>query len=295
MKSAKADLALIGVTAIWGCTFLLVQNALADVSPVLFLALRFAVASAALFVVYRKRLMPAAVMPGIGAGIFLFAGYAFQTVGLKYTTASKSAFLTSLSVPLVPLAGSLVYRLVPKPFELLGVLMASVGMVLLTAPTSFSGISRGDWLSFLCAVSFAGQVVAVSHSAGKGNFETLALVQMVTASVLALAAFSWIETPVLRFTPRVIGAAILTGLLASALAFSVQAWAQQFTSVTRAAIIYALEPVFAWITSWWLLGESLGLRGSAGAALILLGILTVELKRGLTAGHPTAEPGSGIV
>jgi drug/metabolite transporter (DMT)-like permease len=279
MKTAKADAALIAVTAIWGCTFLLVQNAIHDVSPILFLGMRFAVASLALFLVYRNRLMKAAVRPGIAAGLFLFAGYAFQTVGLKYTTASKSAFLTSLSVPLVPLAGSLVYRLVPKPFELLGVAVASAGMVLLTAPSSFAGISRGDLLSFLCAIAFAGQVVAVSHAAGKGNFETLALVQMLTASVLSFATCGFLETPAVTGTPRVIAAVLLTGLLASALAFSVQAWAQQFTTVTRAAIIYSLEPVFAWITSWWLVGERLGIKGSFGAALILLGILAVELKR----------------
>jgi drug/metabolite transporter (DMT)-like permease len=285
MKTAKADAALIAVTAIWGCTFLLVQNALHDVSPVLFLGLRFAVASLALYAVYRRKLMKAAVLPGIAAGLFLFAGYAFQTVGLKYTTASKSAFLTSLSVPLVPLAGSLVYRLVPKPFELLGVVVASIGMVLLTAPTSFAGISRGDLLSFLCAIAFAGQVVAVSHAAGKGNFETLALVQMLTASVLSFATCNFLEVPMVIWTPGVIAAVVLTGLLASALAFSVQAWAQQFTSVTRAAIIYALEPVFAWITSWLLVGERLGIKGTFGAALILLGILTVELKRGPSNGH----------
>jgi drug/metabolite transporter (DMT)-like permease len=286
MKTAKADLSLIGVTAIWGCTFLLVQNALSDVSPILFLGFRFAVAAAALFFVYRRKLRKAAFLPGLAAGFFLFAGYAFQTVGLKFTTASKSAFLTSLSVPLVPLAGSLVYRLVPKPFEVLGVVFASIGMVLLTAPSSFGGISRGDWLSVLCAVAFAGQVVAVSHAAGKGNFETLALVQMTTASSLSFVTFQWLDTPLLRWTPSVVTAVLLTGLFASALAFSVQAWAQQFTSVTRAAIIYSLEPVFAWITSWWLLGERLGWKGSLGAVLILLGILAVELKRGPAAGHP---------
>ena len=90
---------------------------------------------------------------------------------------------------------------------------------------------------------------------------------------------------VVIWTPGVIAAVVLTGLLASALAFSVQAWAQQFTSVTRAAIIYSLEPVFAWITSWLLVGERLGIKGTFGAALILLGILTVELKRGPSNGH----------
>jgi drug/metabolite transporter (DMT)-like permease len=286
MKTIKADSALIGVTAIWGCTFLLVQNALHDVSPVLFLGLRFTVASLVLYLLYRRRLLKAAVLPGIASGLFLYAGYAFQTAGLQYTTASKSAFLTSLSVPLVPLAGSLVYRLVPKPFELLGVAIASAGMILLTAPSSLAGINRGDWLSFLCALSFAGQVVAVSHAAGKGNFETLALVQMVTVSFLSFATFAIFETPHLAWTSAVVSAVLLTGLLASALAFSVQAWAQQFTSATRAAIVYSLEPVFAWITSFLLLREKLGVRESAGAVLILIGILTVELKRTPAGGHP---------
>ena len=279
MKFAKADAALIGVTAIWGCTFLLVQNALSDVSPVLFLGFRFAVASIVLLALYWRKLSKEAVLPGVAAGLFLFAGYAFQTVGLKYTTASKSAFLTSLSVPMVPFAGALVYRLVPRRLEVIGVVVASVGMVLLTAPSGFGGIGKGDWLSFLCAVAFAGQVLAVSHAAGKGNFETLALAQMATASLLAFAAFGWLDRPLLRWTPGLAFAVLCTGVLASALAFSVQAWAQQKISVTRAAIIYSLEPVFAWFTSWWLLGERLGFKGSAGAGLILFGILIVEVRR----------------
>jgi drug/metabolite transporter (DMT)-like permease len=285
MKSRNADLALIAVTAIWGCTFLIVQKALGHVSPILFLGMRFAVASLALFAFYRNKLMPAAVAPGIAAGLFLFAGYAFQTVGLQYTTASKSAFLTSLSVPMVPLAASLVSRSLPKPFELVGVAVASAGMILLTAPPDFSGLGKGDWFSFLCAVAFAGQVVAVSHASGRGNFETLAFVQMLTASLLSFASCRFLDTPRLQWTVTVVAAVCITGLLASALAFSVQAWAQQYTSATRAAVIYALEPVFAWIVSWFVLGENLGVRGSFGAFLILGGILFVELKRGSVAGH----------
>jgi drug/metabolite transporter (DMT)-like permease len=283
MKSAKADLALVGVTAIWGCTFLLVKGALDNVSPILFLALRFGLAAVVLALVYRKRLLADGIVPGLAAGLFLFGGYAFQTVGLQYTTASKSAFLTSMLTPMVPLAASLVYRKGPRPLELAGILVASMGMVLMTVPTSFaaigSGINRGDLLSFLCAVSFAGQVVAVSYLAGRGNFETLAFVQMLTASLLSLGSFWWMETPKLHWEPRVVVALLATGLLASALAFSVQAWAQQYTSVNRAAIIYTLEPVFAWLTSWWLAGERLSQKAGFGAVLILFGILIVELKQ----------------
>jgi drug/metabolite transporter (DMT)-like permease len=207
-------------------------------------------------------------------------------VGLQYTTASKSAFLTSLSVPMVPLAGWIVYRNRPRKFEVLGIVVASFGMALLTAPSTFAGISRGDWLSFLCAVAFSGQIVAVSHFAGRGNFETLAFVQMFTASLLSAASFWLLETPKLHWEPQVVYALLITGLFASALAFAMQAWAQQYTSAARAAVIFSLEPVAAWATSWLLIGERLSMKASAGAVLILFGILIVELKRGEVRKHP---------
>jgi drug/metabolite transporter (DMT)-like permease len=289
MKPGKADLALVVVTAIWGCTFLLVKGALDNASPILFLALRFGLATAVLAIVYRKRLVRGGMVPGFIAGVFLFGGYAFQTVGLQFTTASKSAFLTSMLTPLVPLAAALVYWRGPRPRELAGIVVASLGMVLMTVPADFSGINRGDFLSFLCAVSFAGQVVAVSYLAGKGNFETLAFVQMLTASALSFASFWWLETPKLIWEPQVVVALLATGILASALAFSVQAWAQQYTSVNRAAIVYTLEPVFAWLTSWWLANELFTPKAALGAGLILFGILIVELKPAVLKRGPAVE------
>jgi drug/metabolite transporter (DMT)-like permease len=289
MKPGRADLALVGVTAIWGCTFLLVKGALDQASPILFLAFRFGLAALALWLVYRRGLVRDGILPGIVAGLFLFGGYAFQTVGLQFTSASKSAFLTSMLTPMVPLAAALVYRKGPRRRELAGIAVASLGMALIMAPSSFAGVNRGDVLSFLCAVSFAGQVVAVSYFAGRGNFETLALVQMLTASVLSFGSFWFLETPKLIWEPQVVVALLVTGLLASALAFAVQAWAQQYTGVNRAAIIYALEPVFAWLTSWWLAGERLSGRAGLGAGLILFGILIVELKRGVPPEHLVNE------
>jgi drug/metabolite transporter (DMT)-like permease len=285
MKPGRADLALVGVTAIWGCTFLLVKDALDQASPVLFLAFRFGLAAFVLGLVYRRRVVRDGIVPGIVAGLFLSAGYAFQTIGLQFTTASKSAFLTSMLTPMVPLAAALVYRRGPRPKELAGIAVASFGMVLMTVPETLAGLNRGDVLSFLCAVSFAGQVVAVSYFSGRGNFETLALFQMLTASVLSFGSFWFLESPKLIWGSQVVIAIAATGLLASALAFSVQAWAQQYTSVNRAAIIYTLEPVFAWLTSWFVAGERLSGRAGLGAVLILFGILIVELKRGTVRKH----------
>jgi len=275
----SADLLLILVTAIWGTTFLLVQNSLGDISPLAFLACRFSLAAAVLFLLNRRTLARAAVLPGIVTGLFLFAGYAFQTIGLQSTTASKSAFLTSLSVPMVPFAAALVYRRAPGRREILGLVFASVGMLLLTIPNRLEQISRGDILSFFCAVSFAAQVVAVSYYAGRGNFGTFVTTQMITVTVLSLATCRWAEPFVFHLNRPVWIAIAVTGLLATALAFSIQAWAQQYTTVNRAAVIYALEPVFAWVTSFIVLGEILSFRATLGAVLILFGILIVELKR----------------
>jgi len=281
----SADFLLIAVTAIWGSTFLIVQQSLSNISPLAFLACRFGLASLILLALNLRRFSRPAVVPGIYTGLFLFAGYAFQTIGLQSTTASKSAFLTSLSVPMVPFAAALVYRVTPGKFEIRGIALASIGMILLTAPKNLGDISRGDWFSLLCAISFAAQVVAVSHFAGRGNFETFVSVQMITVTALSLGTCKWIEPFVFHPHRATLAAVAVTGILATALAFSVQAWAQQYTTVTRAAIIYALEPIFAWLTSFLLAGERLSLQAIFGAGLILFGILIVELKRGEAGTH----------
>ncbi len=288
-RLASPDLALTAVTAIWGSTFLIVQRALPYFSPLVFLLLRFVLASAVVLLLYRKKLKRAGFVPGVVTGLFLFSGYAFQTIGLQFTTSSKSAFLTSLSVPMVPLVASFVYRRGPGLWELLGVLAATAGMLLLTAPEHMGAVNKGDLLSFCCAVLFAGQVVAVSHFAGRGNFESLVTAQLGTVAVLSAGTCWWVEAPVFRPAASAWTAVGITGLLATALAFSVQGWAQESVPVTRAAIIYALEPVFAVAVSYFVAGEVLTVRGMGGAALILLGILIVELKR-----RPVLEHQEGV-
>lgn len=277
---ARADLALVVVTAIWGSTFVLVKNALGEISTFLFLALRFSVAALALLLIYRKVIRFRQSRAALFAGALLFSAYVFQTAGLETTTPSKSAFLTGLSIPMVPLLSSLVYRSRPRIFEVAGIVLASIGMSFLTFPQGSFGMSKGDFLSFLCAVVFALHIVVVGHFAAVIGFETLASIQVATAAVLGWSSF-WFAEPVrLNGSAAVASAVLITGLLATALAFSTQAWAQQYTPATRAALIFALEPVIAAFTSYLLYGEILPVRAVFGAVLILVGILTVELKRG---------------
>ncbi|MDE3196220.1 MAG: DMT family transporter [Acidobacteriota bacterium] len=273
-------MSLAGVTVIWGATFVLVKAALDQVSTPLFLALRFSVAAAALTIIYRRGVRRNGIAPGLLAGGLLFVAYFFQTKGLEYTTASKSAFLTGLSIPMVPLASSAVYRSKPRLFEVAGVLTASAGMAMMTLPSGRFEMSRGDVLSFLCAVTFALHIVVVGHFSPIVGFQSIAVLQVAMAAVLGVVSFPFTEPVRFAVSGTVIAAVLVTGLLATALAFTTMAWAQQYTSATRAALIFALEPVVAWVTSWFSMGETLSLRAKVGAAVILAGVLLVELKRG---------------
>jgi drug/metabolite transporter (DMT)-like permease len=279
----RADLALAGIALVWGVTFVVVKQALQDVSTLLFLALRFSLATLALGAAFRplpgkfteRRTL---LVGGILAGLCLAAGYVFQTVGLRFTSPSKSAFLTGLSIVLVPVFGAGWRRRWPARPEVAGILAATVGMSLMTLNWDTLRIERGDLLTLACALGFAAHILVVGHYSPRVSFQALALVQVATAAALAVATCWWIEPPMIRWTPGVVLALIVTGLLATALAFSVQAWAQQHTTPTHTALIFALEPVFAWLTSFLLAGEILSPRATLGAALILAGILLVELK-----------------
>jgi drug/metabolite transporter (DMT)-like permease len=157
-------------------------------------------------------------------------------------------------------------------------------MAMMTLPVSgfdvgVFGIGQGDLLSILCAVTFALHIVLVSHYSPVMGFETIAVTQVAVAAVLGLGFFGFAEPIRLHLSAGVAIAVLVTGLLATAVAFTTMAWAQQYTTATRSALIFALEPVVAWVTSYVLTGEVLGARGMAGAGLILAGVLLVELRR----------------
>ncbi len=273
----RADLLLIAVSFVWGSTFVIVKSALDDVSTLLFLAARFTLATLVLCLLFR-RIAAKAVPAGILTGMLLFLAYVLQTMGLRYTSPSKSAFLTGLCIVMVPVFAAVFERKPPGLSEALGIVTATVGMGLMTLRLDMLSIEPGDLLTIGCAAAFAVQILLVGHFVPKYGFETLTLVQVGTAAVLSLASFGWLERPEVRWTPNLLAAIAITGLLATAFAFSAQAWAQQHTTPTRTVLILTLEPVFAWLTSFAVAGETLSLRASIGAVLILAGVLLVELK-----------------
>jgi drug/metabolite transporter (DMT)-like permease len=289
----QSDLALASMCLVWGATFVLVKNALADASTLLFLALRFTVATIALALIFsfrrgwRAGLNRGPVLPGVLAGCCLFGGYFLQTEGLKYTTPGKSGFLTGLSIVFVPVLSAVVLRRGPQLVEVAGVLLGSTGMALMTIGGDAAGINFGDALTVGCALLYAVHILLLAHYSRRMSLERLTLMQIGTCAVLSAGTFPFFERVHFRPTGLLWVAVLVTALLATALAFTVMTWAQRFTPPTRAAVIFALEPVFALATSLLVGAEEVGARALAGAACILSGILVVELKPMQKAQHPS--------
>jgi drug/metabolite transporter (DMT)-like permease len=293
-RTTLAHLLLLAVVFVWGATFVLIKDALGDVSPLLFVLLRMVLAAAALALVYRRQLrrldLPA-LRWGALVGVCLGAGYALQTSGLRLTTPSKSAFLTGLVVVFVPLLSIFPFLRAPGAHRPrwtsgLGAGLAFLGLLLLTLPagerlapaTLFNGFGRGELLSLGCALAYALHMLALAHAAPRLPYTQLAVVQIATAAVAIGITLPLFEPhPWLRLTTSVFLAIAIAALLATAAAFTIQSWAQQFLPATHTAVIFTLEPVFAWLTSFLFLGERLGLRGGSGALLILAGIGVTEL------------------
>jgi drug/metabolite transporter (DMT)-like permease len=298
-RSLKAHLLLVLVTFVWGATFVVIKNALADISPLLFNAVRMVLAAIVLALIYWKsvrRIDRRVLRSGALVGLFLWAGYEFQTTGLRLTTPSKSAFLTGMSVLLVPVFTAVFWRKLVSFWAWLGVVLAFVGLYFLTVPAAdpnahalaLSSINFGDVLTICCAVAFAFQIITLGRATQRYPFEQVAFLQTAVAALLMSATVPLVESAHAVWSTRVITAILVTGLLGTAGAFTVQAWAQQFLPATHTALIFALEPVFAWITSYIVLGERLGIRAVVGAALNLGGIVLAEV-RGAAATHSMAE------
>jgi drug/metabolite transporter (DMT)-like permease len=292
-ERARAELALIAVTILWGASFVMIKSALEEVSNLLFLSMRFGVATLALVAVFRGRifakpeLRAASFRGGVLAGLCLPVAYFFQTHGLRYTTPSKSAFITGLTTALVPFFAALVYRNVPHVSEVFGVVGATVGLALLTLPPGEFLLGYGDAITLCCTVAFALHILVLGRWSPVANFELLSTLQIAVTVLLILAALPT-QTAYIRWSPAVVGAVLMTGIFNTAVAFSVMAWAQRHTSSTRVALIFAIEPVSAALMSYFVEGERLTARALTGAALILAGILFVELKPIGPVRHPQA-------
>ena len=273
-----AELALIGIAAIWGLTFVMVQDAVALIPVLTFLGYRFVPAAALVAVLFRRQLRALGRdgwRAGLTMGMFLTGGYIAQTLGLQKTTASNAGFITGLFVVLTPLFGAIFLRQRAGALAWGAALVSAAGLFLLSG--AGDGNRAGDALVFLCACSFALHILATAAGSKKHHTGALLAVQLGTCGVICLAGAALAGDLSLPRSSTVWSALVVTSLVASALGYFVQTYAQRHASPARTALILASEPAFAGLFAYLLNDEGLSVLGWIGAALIMGAIVTVEL------------------
>ncbi len=270
MTRRQGITALVCIAIVWGCSFTIIKQTLGVASPLVLLALRFTLASLIVWPWFRG-LTRRELVGGIVLGLLFWAGFVFQTVGLQYTTPSRSAFITGLSTPLVPVAYLMTYRRAPSLALVIALIVTGVGMYLLTRPGGMSeGLNRGDLLTLGCAAVFALQIVAVGHYAHVARPTRLLALELGVTGLLSALAAPMFETP--RLTPGlplVLALAFLS--ITAAVTFYLQLGAQRVVSPTPTAIIFTLESLAAALASWIVIGEVLTATQWLGGLLILGG------------------------
>ena len=281
----RHDLALVGITMIWGTTFLIIHIAMRHSGPLFFVGLRFTAAGLFTLLVFPRALAGLTrreLAAGTLIGATLFLGYGLQTYGLETVTSSTSAFITALYVPLVPLFQWALTRRRPKAMAWLGVGCAFAGLLLLSGPQAGGlHLGPGELATLGAAIAAAAEIVLIGRYAGRVDLRRITVVQLLASGVLAFAAMPATGEAIPAFSWIWLAAALGLGA-ASGLIQLTMNWAQQSVPATRATVVYAGEPVWAGIIGRFA-GDSLPAPAIAGAGLIVLGVLVSELKppRGL--------------
>ena len=273
-----AEAALLGAALLYGLTFPIVHDALADITPFAYLVGRFGLATLVLAPVTIGALRTRGpdrrmlVRAGLIAGLLMFGGYATQTVGLQYTSPSSSAFITGLYVVITPVIESVIVKRPPRPPVLAGIVIATVGLYLLTGADVSLG--KGELFTLACAVLFAFHIVYLGAYANVLPTLPFTAMQIATVAVLSLPP----ETVqgVGTLTVAAVVAVVFTGIMCSVVALPLQLWGQRRINASRAALVLLAEPVFAGIAGY-VDGERLGVVRVTGAVVILVGIAVSEL------------------
>ena len=279
--SRRHVLALLLVTLVWGATFPVLKVATAQLSGVEVSALRFALAGLCLLP-WAWRAPRSAWRDGTWLGALALTSYVAQAYGLQFISSNRSAFLTSLNVLMVPLFGMALGQ--PR-----------VGRVLAAAALACAGVALMSWdgganlpadaATVAGAVAYALYVMALSRRAARHPALTLAATQMVCMALLGLlwmlldgAGSARLNTLPARLRPDILAGLVYLGLVATALMLWLQAWAQRYVAAEQAAVVYAMEPVFAALFAWLWLAETLSVRAACGAAVVLAALLLSEWK-----------------
>jgi drug/metabolite transporter (DMT)-like permease len=274
-----AELYLLSLTIVWGSTFVLTKFVLENASPFVYISIRFTAASiifAALFFRRLHTISKDAIVKGAILGVLLFIGFVLQTVGLKYTTASKSAFITGLMVAFTPLFQLIIERKAPKLGNIIGVVLVAVGLFFLTSPKG-SELNIGDTLTLFCAVSFSLYTVYLNIYGEKHDPAHLTFIQFISTALLSVLAVLFLETAYLRINNNLMLNIAYLAVMPTVVALYVMAKYQKYTTPTRSAVIYSMEPPFAALFAFLIIGEQIGMMGIIGGLSILIGLIISEL------------------
>jgi len=275
----RAESYLLSLTIIWGSTFVLTKFILENASPFVYVAVRFFIASllfAALFFRRLRTISKDAVVKGLVLGVLLFLGFMLQTIGMKFTTASKSAFVTGLMVVFTPIFQLVIERKAPKIGNIIGVALIAIGLYLLTSPKG-SEFNIGDALTLVCAVLFSIYTVYLDIFGKEHDPAHLTFIQFASTTILAAIAIPFLETAHLNLTFNFLLNLAYLAVMPTVVALYVMAKYQKYTTPTRSAIIYSMEPPIAATFAFFIIGEQIGMIGVIGGVLILFGLIVSEL------------------
>lgn len=279
-KQLIGDLALFIVAIFWGLGFIAVKDALDSISPYYLLSIRFIFATLIMALIFFKKIKAITkkdLFAGFIIGLFLFAGFATQTIGIKYTTASNSAFLTGVNVIMVPFLVWLIYKKKPDIYSFIGALLSIVGIGLITIKSDFV-FNFGDLLTLLCALFFAMHIVSIGNYAKKHDPIILTILQLGYTAVFSTIAALLFETAPQTINMDIVLSSVYQILFATVFAFLIQNIAQKITSSSHTAIILSTESVFGTIFAVLILKENLTFQMIIGFILIFISIITITTK-----------------
>ena len=300
----RPELVLVGVTILWGSTFIITKDIVRQAPPMLYLVFRFGIAALVMIAIYWRQIARELrnrqlLVDGFVLGLLNSLGLVLQVIGQAFTTASKSAFITSLNTPLVPVVSFGLHRLRPGKPQLVAVVLATVGLMLLTYPVGGARWNAGDLYTVGCAILYAFTIVQIARRSPRHDARPLTAVQIATATLtfccaLALAKlcihtispaslpdFARLEARPLVWTPKLVVEVVYMAVACTFVTFGLQTWAMARMSATHAAIVFALEPVFATAMAigWEGSAEWPGARGASGAAIVMIAVAVSELPR----------------
>lgn len=299
VKKYLGEGSLLFITIIWGATFVIIKGALSEITPMLFIAVRFTLAAVLLFPFFFRSVLNSSketLKDGLILGVIYFLGFATQTIGLQYTTATKSAFITGTFVLFTPIFQLIFEKKIPGKGNLIGISFVILGLIFLSSKGENaldvfseigSGFNIGDFFTLICAVFFAMYLVYLDISSKKHDYKPLVLIQISLTGLLGIISALFVSATGLQAEKLIINtslifAIIYTSVFATIIASTIQTKFQKVVTPTKAGIILSFEPIFSAIFALFILSEKISKFAALGCALIFLGLIVAEVFDKLT-------------